>query len=125
MRCAKKLHWVHVASSQTASLYTFHEKRGQEGMNAAGILPTFEGIAVHDHWLPYFCYDQLKHSLCNAHHLRELIFIHEQEKEEWAKYMYDFLILANKQIEIHLDQGKLPNEILFELEHNYTQAVIK
>jgi transposase len=69
MRCEKKLHWVHVASSQTATFYIMHAKRGQEAMDAAGILPHFQGIAVHDHWFPYFAYSQISHGLCNAHHL--------------------------------------------------------
>ena len=43
MRCEKKLHWVHVASSQLATLYTIHAKRGQEAMDEADILPQFKG----------------------------------------------------------------------------------
>lgn len=97
MRCEKKLHWIHVTSSQMATFYTMHTKRGQEGMEVADILPRFEGIAIHDHWFPYFVYEQLKHGLCNAHHLRELIFVHEQEEEIWAKRMHDLLLLANKE----------------------------
>src|SRR3989338_2144599 len=79
MRCEKRLHWVHVASSQVATLYTIHAKRGQEAMDAADILPKFKGIGVHDHW---FTYEQVIHALCNTHHLRELTFVHEQEKED-------------------------------------------
>ena len=80
MRCEKKLCWVHVASSEKATLYTIHAKRGQEAMTAAGILPQFQGFAVHDHWHPYFSFKAI-HVLCNAHHLRELTFVHEQEEE--------------------------------------------
>jgi transposase len=69
MRCEKKLRWVHVASSQLATLYTIHAKRGQEAMNEADILPRFQGKGVHDHWFPYFAYEQMTHGLCNAHHL--------------------------------------------------------
>lgn len=35
-----------------------------------GVLSFFNGILVHDHWMPYFGYGCLP-SLCNAHHLRE------------------------------------------------------
>lgn len=56
MRCEKKLHWVHVASSQTATLYTIHPKRGQEAMDQAAILPQLMGVGIHDHWFPYFSY---------------------------------------------------------------------
>ena len=101
MRCEKKLRWVHVASSQLATLYTIHAKRGQEAMDEAGILPQFQGIGIHDHWFPYFAYEQITHGLCNAHHLRELTFIHEQEKEDWAKRMKDLLIFAKNEVEKH------------------------
>ena len=112
MRCEKKLRWVHVASSQLATLYTIHAKRGQEAMDEAGILPLFQGIGIHDHWFPYFAYEQITHGLCNAHHLRELTFIHEQEKEDWAKQMKDLLIFAKNEVERNLDRGALPQEVL-------------
>jgi transposase len=123
MRCAKKLHWVHVVSSQTATFYTMHAKRGQEAMNAAGILPNFRGTAIHDHWFPYFSYNQVKHGLCNAHHLRELTFIHEQHKEEWAQQMHSLLIRANKNVEEHIEIGALPPEILLGIEQTYTEIL--
>lgn len=123
MRCEKKLRWVHVASSQLATLYTMHAKRGQEAMDTAGILPAFQGIAIHDHWFPYFAYNQLKHGLCNAHHLRELIFVHEQEKEDWAKRMHDLLISANKEVENHVEQGALPPEVVLRIEQAYQQIL--
>jgi len=123
MRCEKKLHFVHVASSQLATLYTIHAKRGQEAMNEAGILPLFQGIGIHDHWFPYFTYEQIKHGLCNVHHLRELTFIHEQEKEDWAKRMKDLLIFAKNEVERHLEQGALPQEILFQVEETYGQII--
>jgi transposase len=61
MRCEKKLHWIHVASSEMATFYMMHTKRGQEAIDAAGILSHFQGTAVHDHWFPYFAYNQVKH----------------------------------------------------------------
>jgi transposase len=123
MRCEKKLRWVHVASSQLATLYTIHAKRGQEAMNEAGILPLFQGVGIHDHWFPYFAYEQITHGLCNAHHLRELTFIHEQEKEDWAKQMKDLLIFAKNEVESCLEQGALPEEILLRIEETYGQII--
>ena len=123
MRCEKKLHWVHVASSQLATLYKIHAKRGQEAMDEAGILSRFQGIGIHDHWLPYFAYKQITHGLCNAHHLRELTFIHEQEKEEWAGRMKDHLISAKNAVEKYLDKGSLPQEVLNQIEAAYSQII--
>lgn len=123
MRCEKKLRWIHVVSSQLATLYTIHPKRGQEAMDGAGILPLFQGIGIHDHWFPYFVYEQITHGLCNAHHLRELTFIHEQENEDWAKRMKDLLIFAKNEVEKHLKEGVLPQEILLRVEEEYSQII--
>ena len=89
----------------------------------AGILPKFKGIAVHDHWLPYFSYNQAIHALCNAHHLRELTFVHEEEKEEWAKEMKDLLILGKKEVENHAEAGMLPKMVLHHIEKTYDQII--
>ena len=71
-RVAGKLARVHSASAGKFALITVHGKRGRAGMDAAGVLPSFAGIAVHDCWAPYDGYEQLRHALCNAHALREL-----------------------------------------------------
>jgi transposase len=72
-RVAGKLAWVHSASSGKYALITVHARRGREAMDAAGVLPSFAGIAVHDAWAPYDTYaDVAGHALCNAHALREL-----------------------------------------------------
>jgi transposase len=36
-------------------LVTVHAKRGKDGMDAAGVLPAFGGIACHDAWAPCDC----------------------------------------------------------------------
>jgi transposase len=71
-RVAGKLAWVHSASSGKFALITVHPKRGRQAMDAAGVLPLFGGIAVHDAWAPYDTYSRVTHALCNAHALREL-----------------------------------------------------
>ena len=72
MRINGTLSGLHVAATGTAVHYTSHPKRGGEAMDAAGILPGFQGVAVHDQWKPYQVYTHCSHALCNAHHLREL-----------------------------------------------------
>jgi transposase len=72
-RVAGKLAWVRSASAGRFALITVHARRGREAMDAAGVLPSFGGIAVHDAWAPYDTYqDVAGHALCNAHALREL-----------------------------------------------------
>lgn len=63
-------------------------------MDAIGILPNFFGVLIHDHWKPY-CLYSCSHGLCNAHHLRELTFAHEEDNQQWAAAMKDFLIKVN------------------------------
>ena len=72
VRCTGKTHWLHVASTATHSFFSHSPKRGTEGFSAAGILPGYQGILVHDFW---GAYDQLScdHSRCNAHLLREFV----------------------------------------------------
>jgi transposase len=72
LRVAGRLHWVHSASTGKYVLITVHHKRGTEAMDAAGVLPAFTGVAVHDGWAPYDTYTAATHARCNAHLLREL-----------------------------------------------------
>jgi len=48
LRVAGKLHWVHCARTGKYTLITCHIKRGRKGIDAAGVLGRFGGIAVHD-----------------------------------------------------------------------------
>jgi len=85
-RVGGTLQWLHAASTVNATYYDIHRKRGRKALDAIGILPGFIGRAVHDFWKPYFGYSCL-HGLCNAHHLRELVFVHEQYHQPWADRM--------------------------------------
>jgi transposase len=78
-----KRHWMHVASTETLTHYACHPKRGSKATDEIGILPSFKGTAVHDGYYSYTRYE-CEHALCNAHHLRELSFVHEQLGQEWA-----------------------------------------
>jgi transposase len=89
-RVMGKLHWLHVASNPKFTYLEIHQKRGTEALDDINILPRFKGRAIHDSFKPYFAYDGL-HGLCNAHHLRELKYLYEQEEQGWAKQMKDCL----------------------------------
>ena len=75
MRVDGRLAWLHSASTPTDVLLAVHEKRGTKAMDAIGVLPKFAGVAVHDAWAPYDTYTSMIHALCNAHALRELIYV--------------------------------------------------
>ncbi len=75
--------WLHVFSTSRLTHYARHTKRGKVAPDEIGILPRFQGRAVHDGWKSYFQY-ACAHALCNAHHLRELTFLEEQQGQAWA-----------------------------------------
>ncbi len=47
VRCNGHLQWCHTASTEQATHYEMHEKRGKEAMDAIGILPVFKWTSVH------------------------------------------------------------------------------
>ena len=91
VRATGSLHWLHTVSTRWLTWYFAHKRRGCEAMNAADVLPSFRGRAVHDFWEPYLKYD-CAHAFCNAHLLRELIFLWEEQQQPWAQTMTDHLL---------------------------------
>jgi len=95
LRVAGSNAWVHSASTEFLSLFCVHPGRGHEAMLAAGVLPDFAGIAVHDGYTPYRRYGAA-HQLCNAHHLRELAGILDTDPaQNWAEQMIRLLCEIN------------------------------
>ena len=109
-RVAGKLAWVHSASAGKLVLVTVHPRRGKEGMDAAGVLPAFTGIACHDAWKPYDGYDGVAgHALCNAHLLRELIAVTETGTEDdviWAQQSIDALLELKEAADAAREAGR-------------------
>ncbi|MDO9517810.1 MAG: IS66 family transposase [Methanosarcinaceae archaeon] len=84
--------WLHVACTSKMTYYFIHQKRGSEAMNDMGILPNYNGVIVHDFWKAYYRY-HCDHGICNAHLLRELTFITENEGQKWSGKMADLLLV--------------------------------
>ena len=64
----------------------------------ADVIPAFHGVLCHDHWKPYYTYDQCQHALCNAHHLRELERAWEQDHQDWARELQQLLTTINQAV---------------------------
>jgi transposase len=120
LRVEARLNWLHVASTDYLTYYTVHPKRGQDGMKAMGILPAFAGRAVHDGWQSYSTFGHCQHALCNAHHLRELMFVVEQYEQSWAQEMIHLLLDIKAEVdEAPAEQLSLPPEHLMHFAQRY------
>jgi transposase len=96
LRVAGKLAWVHCARTGKYTLITCHPKRGRKGIDDAGVLTRFRGVAVHDAWAPYDTYLDAAHQLCCAHALRELAAVADTSPADadwcWATQAGDALV---------------------------------
>ena len=101
--------WLHSVSNNDYAYLFSHEKRGRQAMEEIGIIPCFKGVLIHDHWKPYFSYNNCAHALCNAHHLRELECAKELFSQKWASDMQDLLREMNDAVK--KSGGALSNEI--------------
>ena len=98
IRLKGKNHWVHTAGNAQYTYFETHTHRGSAATDEIGILPEFEGIAVHDFWKSYYNYLCL-HAICNAHILRELTGITENFNQEWSGKMKDLLVEIKRQVD--------------------------
>lgn len=120
IRIEGSLHWIHSASTSSYTFYFPHKERGKPAMDEMGILPSFQGIAIHDSWQSYFGYS-CSHGLCNAHHLRELIFLEEEMNQKWARRMIKLLL----EIKEKTDKEKLKGRLIPEKERRYYESRFK
>src|SRR5208283_5083521 len=79
----------------------------------------------HDHFKPYYRLPNVRHALCNAHHLRELKALVDIDKEQWAGQMRDFLVDANISVLAAVAEGAtaLPTLVLRTLIKRYNAIV--
>jgi transposase len=125
LRVEAKLNWLHVASNEQLTYYFIHGKRCKEAMDELGILPHYQGYAVH-HWMSYYRYNCL-HVLCNAHHLRELTFVEDQYQQPWATKMKECLLGIKAGVEdaISLGACALTQAQIVGVEHYYDGIVFE
>ena len=97
IRINKKTSWLHNYSTSSYTYLFPHLKRGIEAIEKGGtFLKDYTGWLIHDCWKSYFKLTKTQHGLCNAHILRELQSVVENDNRMWAKQMQDFLVKLNK-----------------------------
>ena len=114
-------YWLHCTSNDLWTYFFPHERRGSIATDTIGILPKFTGILCHDHWKPYYIYECV-HSLCNAHHLRELTRAWEQDNQKWARCMKALLEEMNQAVDGA--GGQLGRVVSEKYRHKY-RAILK
>ena len=113
LRIGGKTRWLHIAATVLLTFYRIASKRGAMPENLTG-------IALHDHWKPYYTLEGIRHALCNAHHLRELKALVEIEREDWARKMQRLLRLACHATNLARERGKpLPPRLIALFERRY------
>jgi len=99
IRIDGKLYWLHTTCTTFLTYYAYHGKRGKVAMDAINILPRFKGRLVHDDWPSYFQYD-FWHALCNAHHLRGLLFLQERYPQKWIEPLIALILKIKQKVEM-------------------------
>lgn len=107
LRTEGKLSWLHNVSTADYTFQTVDWVRGFEGMTRGGFLPHFKGIILHDCFSPYWLFPDIRHGLCNAHILRELEGIVENDaSQSWAGEMMQLLRQMKRAVERAMEAGK-------------------
>jgi transposase len=113
MRVEAKLHWMHTLVTPLLTWIGVHRRRGAEAMVHFDILPYFRGTLVHDGWESYRGFKDCIHSLCNAHHLRELKALAEDHKQPWAKQMGKLLQEACHEVNVNANERLTQERIAY------------
>ena len=116
-RICGRTQWLHIASTALLTIYRVCAGRGSVWDNVIG-------IAVHDHWKPYYTMKGVLHALCNAHHLRELKALIEIDKEDWARRMQILLRRACHAANLARERGgALKPRLIARIERRYDAIV--
>ena len=119
-----KLYWLHTASTPTLVYLHVDEHRGELALRAMGILDGYKGWVIHDFLSAYYTIEGLKHVLCNAHLLRDLINVHENHGQQWAADMIALLLEAKRLKEREQSGGRtIGQRTLDRLSRRYEEVV--
>lgn len=116
--------WKHTYGTPDFTFYFCHPQRGGKAVDAQAVLPVPGGRLMHDGAHAYLDIECL-HALCNAHHLRDLVFIKEQFKQRWAGTMIKHLCRIKRTVDRAKAAGRtsLSPATLRHYEHRYDRIL--
>ena len=91
---------MHVARTDDLTHFAYDSRRGQAAMQEVGILPQSRGTLVRDGYLSYSRFEACRHGLCNAHLLRELVYVEETDSKQkvWTQPLAALLVEIKQKI---------------------------
>jgi transposase len=127
LRIAKRLGYVHVASTAHLTHYAAAAHRGRTAIDEINVLPAYRGTCVHDGLLSYTHYTRCRHALCGVHLLRELTYFEELsvETKAWAAPLKEMLLEMKGEVERARGEGgrRLTAERFEELTTGYDRLI--
>jgi len=80
---------------------------------------------VHDDYAAYFKYEDAQHATCNAHHLRDLLFLQERYAQPWVEAMVQLLLEIKQTVETAQQAGQtaLTPDQIADFERRYQELI--
>jgi transposase len=97
-----------VASTNSLAHYGYEGGRCKAAIDAIAIVPNYKGVIVRDAYPAYDLYQSCKHSLCNAHLLRDLTYLSEasEKQKRWAEPMKRLLQEMKEAVDEAVREGR-------------------
>ncbi|MDA0812239.1 MAG: IS66 family transposase [Verrucomicrobia bacterium] len=124
MSLSGKIHWLHTASNSELTYLYVDRHRGEPAMRAMGVLEGYTGFVIHDYLSSYYRITGILHGLCNVHHIRDLICVHEEHGQQWASDMIKLLLEAKTLKDRERDGGRCVGQrTLNRLQNRYFEIL--
>lgn len=128
-RVDSRLGWIHSACNTLFTYVSIQQKRGLEGMSAAGFLDYYENLFVTDAWKPYMGMPKDRHAMCNGHALREClgIALFFEEDTIWSSDFIELMLRMNSRRDELIAQGShsFPEKEKEEFYNKYDETLSK
>ena len=125
IRINGKQHWLHTLCNKDHVFYGINKKRGKDALEEMELIKFFTGILMHDHFKPYYNYEQITHAECNAHVLRYLKSVIELFHRKETEAFLEFLVRINNRKKEAIEAGLtcLEDDELLAIESEYIKLL--